>query len=336
MATVELLGKASGKSMPYDTVPELRIGSDGLIEGDHVCAWVEAAEHVNPTFQKGKIAVPGQALTRRNDPELAGIYPVVGEDGITLWTKNENGMWLPNLPVPYREDIEKNRLPVKIWGWRGEAIDMGDEVADWGRDIFGRPVRLVALSQEKPRYVEDRPELGRAPFTDGYPVTVGAVESFDLINGVLAEHGVEPIALSRPRATMLLAGLRPPFEVPEKTFLEDFVASVVLKYEGQELILQLEKACGRCIMMNQIEATAELIKGPTVLAALGKLGRLGAHTDTTRFGTDPDKFWTQNAIIRLPKNMPPDFVFKIIRGAKVEVTYRNTPNWVTSSARQAA
>jgi|GEM_PF-2305287 len=331
MAVIAELGRTIGKSMPYEFVPGLRVGKGGLPEDDRICMWVEGAEHQNPVFDSKTPAIPGQALTLRNDLQLASIRPEVQSDGITL-----SAPGLEDLLIPTVEDVADNRIPVKIWSWHGEAIDQGDEAAKWGEAIFKRPVRFVRISSEAPRYVENNRALGRVAFSDGYPLTIGSLKGIELINQRLESYGQAQIPPEQSRTTLLLEGLDPPYELPEYAFPEDYIASLVFEQDDLELEFEVQKACGRCLIMNQQRQTGENIKGRKVLYALGQLGRQGRHIDIDRFGDGIEKFWTQNASIRLPKNMPPDFVFKLVRNAEVRVNYRPTPNWVPLSIRTAA
>lgn len=327
MTTVADLGLAPGKSMrAYEDVPELHIDGNGLVVGDRAYMWVEAGTHVYQNYKKGHEAGSGHFVSQREDPVLTGIIPVLQPDGGVLLQFRDEG---DALSVPRAQDTADNRRPVSVHGWRGEAVDQGNEAAEWGRERIGRSVRLVAVSGQKPRYVEGDPVLGKVGFADGHPVTVGSVESLKLVNAELTAKGLPAISEKRARMTIMLAGL----ELPELTdpteviFPEDFIETIIIASNGLAVVLRRTKACSRCPIPDTDQISGER-KGRPVLSALGRLGRAGRHRDEARYGTDSELFWTQGFIVELPEGMPKDETVTIARGAEVAVTYSSTTNWV--------
>jgi hypothetical protein len=320
VVTIAELGHAPGKSMrAYQGVEALHIDKRGLF-GDREYMWVEAAFHTNVTYNPGRGAGPGRFLSQREDPVLTGVVPVLVPEGLRLsW--RERG----HLFVPRREDTAGNRIPVSVWGWEGEAVDQGDEAAQWGEAVLGRPVRLVAISDESPRYVEDNPYLGRVGFCDGYPMTVGSTVSFRRINDYLASLGRPTIPTNRARATIILDGLE---AGDENCFPEDYIRTITVTSGDATLVLERYKACGRCPIPDTDQVTGE--RKTHVRSALGKLGRTGTHANTERFGTEPEIFLTQNFIIHLPEEMPDGGFVTVALGSEVEVTLTDSSNWVPS------
>lgn len=324
--TIAELGFAPAKAMAvYDDVEMLTIHADGMF-GDRELMYVEAEPHVNRLYQKGHEAGPGHFLSQREDPVLTQVVPrLEAQGGVTLGTRNNDS---ETLYVATAEDVAANRIPVSVWGWHGMGVDQGDEAAEWGAEIVGRPVRLVAVSRQAPRWVEGDSELGRVGFADGYPVTVGSTDSVNLVNGELAVAGHSPITGKRPRVTMLLAGLDLPnrADLPENVFPEDYVEEIRIGSNGLVAVFRRIKACGRCPVPDTNEVTGER-RGAAVRQALGKLARNGRHADSERYGDKSELFWTQNHIIKLPAAMGPDDAIEIRRGAEVEVVYSATTNW---------
>lgn len=321
------LGLAPGKSMrAYDNVPEICIGANGLVLGDRHYMWVEAKPHVNQNYRKREIAQTGHFLSQREDPVLTGVIPLLQDSGVLLQFRDGG----ESLSVPIVEDTEDTRKDVSVWGWSGQAIDQGNDAADWGEAHIGRPVRLVAVSNKMPRYVEDDPIFGRVGFADGYPVTVGSVETNRLINEFLASIGKPPVTAQTARMTMLLDGLEHPNrdQLPEVIFLEDYIRSITVASDGLKVVLTRIKACGRCPIPDTDQISGERSKGRPVLRTLNGLGRHGRHLDADRYGTDAEVFWTQNFVINVPDDMPPDASITIARSSVVEVEYTNTTNWV--------
>lgn len=323
--TIAELNFAPGKAMaPYEDVNTLTINADGMF-GDREYMWVEADPHTNRLYRKGEVAEPGHFLSLREDPVLTQVVPTLeARGGVTLCTRGGSELFY----VPAAEDVAAHRIPVSVWGWHGEGVDQGDEAAQWGAEVIGRPVRLVAVSNEAPRWVEGDPRLGRVGFADGYPVTVGSTDSIDLVNDKLAAVDHPPITSKRPRVTMLLAGLTLPnrAELPDGMFPEDYVEEIRVGSGGLVAVFRRMKACGRCPVPDTNELTGER-KGAPVRKALGELARNGRHANTGRHGTKPELFWTQNHIIELPQGMGPDDKIVVRRGAEVEVVYSEATNW---------
>jgi uncharacterized protein YcbX len=326
-AVMEELSFAPGKSMrAYEEVDALHIGYPGVI-GDREYMWVESEEHTNTLyFAAGKTACPGQFISQREDPGLTAIIPLLTPDGLVLNRHDpDDCLWVPRM-----DDSVHSRIPVSVWGWSGEAVDQGDEAADWGQYHIGRPVRLVAVSDEKPRFVEGDPALGRVGFADGYPITVGCTTSFRIINEYLASVGRPPMPGDRSRTTILLDGI--PFEDP-LAFPEDYIETITIAYDGLVAVLRRQKACGRCPIPDTDQKTGE--RKQHIRSALGKLGRSGTHLDTNRYGSGTELFYTQNFVIELPEDMPKDAVIPIRRGGLVEVTFSDSTNWLPNKKSAA-
>ena len=318
------LGFAPGKSMvAYDDVQALHFDSRGMPAGDREYMWVEGATYTNSLYRRGELAEAGHFLSLRKDPVLTQAVPLLTSEGVELRVRGSN----ETLLVPRAEDVASNRGPVSVWGWNGEAVDQGDEAAEWGQELLGRLVRLVAVSNERPRYVEDNPEFGQVGFADGYAVTVGSTDSLALVNRELRAACHPEITAQRPRVTVLLDGLELPnaADLPADVFPEDYVAEIRFSCDGLEATLERIKACGRCPIPDTNEVTGER-KGAPVRQALGRLARSGRHSNPG-YGKNPELLWTQHFIVRLPEDMPPDATIDLKRGAEVEVVYSDTTNW---------
>ncbi len=323
-AAVAELGYAPGKSMrACEDIMSIEIGEMG-VNGDRSYMWVEAAPHTNIRYHRGQIASEGQFLSQREDPHLANIVPTLSSVGITLTWQNKDG-----LLVPRTEDTCTDRIPVSVHIWEGQGVDQGDLAAQWGEEYIGRPVRLVAVSDVKPRFVEGNPVLGRVGFSDGYPITVGSTVAYSIINGYLESIGEEPLPTDRSRTTILLDGLR---DLGEGKFPEDYIKEIYVASNGLSAVLKRRKACGRCPVPDTNQKTGERNRHKLLFTkALKALGRKGAHVDTERYGTKLENFFTQNFVIELPPDMPVGEVITISRSDVVEVTYSDDPNWVRAA-----
>lgn len=321
MVTVAEFGFSPGKSMhAYEDVQALEFNFEGLVIGDRQYMWVEAEPYTYTNYKPGKEVEPGRMVSQREDPVLTGVYPTLVDGGVELKFRDQDGLF-----VPVAEDDEANRIPVSVWGWSGEAVDQGDEAAEWGRAHIGRPVRLVAVSDEKPRFVEGDPALGRVGFADGFAVTVGSTTAFNTINEHLESQGKNPMPTDRARATIILDGL----EVPDEGFPEDYVRTVTFVNNGLSLVLERWKACGRCPIPDTDQTTGERSRDTRMRPALGKLGRAGTHVDIERYGDESGLFLTQNHVVRVPDGVPKDTVFRVTKDSDTEVIveYSDETNW---------
>lgn len=312
--SVAELGLAPGKSMrAQEGTENLVVNSLGLF-GDRQYMWVEAQPHKNIRyFQEGAIAGPGQFLSQREDPILTQIIAELDYDGACLKrADNDETLWIDK-----SEDTPDNRIPVRVWNWQGEAVDQGELAAEWGSELIGRPVRLVAVSNECPRFVENDPRLGRVGFADGYPMLIVSRASVDAVNEWLEEAGKPLIPADRFRANIILDGL--------EAFGEDLVSTIKVTYGGLSMVLRRAKPCGRCPVPDTNQQTGEV--RTDVRSVLGKRGRRGRYADINKYGKKRKIFLGQNFVIEMPENMPEGGHIPIRRGMDIEATLSKDTNW---------
>lgn len=324
--TIEELRLTPVKSLRSNgNVDALKVDSDGLFN-DREYMVVEMAKHHNVFHEKGSLAQPGQFLSQREDPLLATIIPSIEPEGLMLGSESHD-----TIAVPKAEDTASNHLPVSTFDWCGEAVDQGDEAAEWLESIIGRAVRLVAVSREKPRYAENDPALGRVGFADGYPITIASTQSFALLNKQLQKLGKGGVPNDRARSTLVLSGLvLPDCDIPADSFPEDYLKTVSIAYEGMTLVLKRRKACTRCPILDTDQLTGKR-EGRPLLTALNRLGRHGYHLDRERYGSKAGVFFSQNFVLELPKYLSTDATITIARGSEVTVEYGNWTNWTRST-----
>jgi uncharacterized protein YcbX len=174
--------------------------------GDRRHMVVEAKPHTNVRYHVDEVAQPGQFLSQREDPNMAKIIakPVFAFS-LELNFEGET------IVVSEKDDEESNLIDVSVWGWHGQAVDEGDEAADWMSRVMERPVRLVRASSKKPRFVEGNKDLGVVNFSDGYPLLVTSVGSIAAVNKRLVENGKSPVDHARFRPNIVLGGNDEPF-----------------------------------------------------------------------------------------------------------------------------
>ncbi len=136
--------------------PDALVFDDNGMFGDRELMFVEAeGKHV------------GQFISLRADGVMALVESVITDDRALL-DHPDAGLEI----VPRLIETDENRIDVSVHKWHGVGVDQGNQAAEWGRAVFGRAVRLVRVSEEKPRFVEDNQRLGRVGFSDGYPLLV--------------------------------------------------------------------------------------------------------------------------------------------------------------------
>jgi hypothetical protein len=105
---------------------------------------------------------------------------------------------------------EGPRLVVDVHGaWQGEAVDQGDEAAEWASTLLGEPVRLVRVAPDHERVVDDCDSA--ITFTDSTPLHLTSLSSLDDLNGRILEKGAEPVPMARFRPNIVVAGWETPY-----------------------------------------------------------------------------------------------------------------------------
>jgi len=150
----------------------------------------------------------GMFRSQREVPRLAVIRPDVVHDGTKL-TLAAPGH--PDVTVEVR--IDGPRRPVGVHTWRGEAVDQGDDAAEWGSAVLGEPVRLMRVPPDHERRVDDR--HGPIGFADSTPLHLTALSSLDDLNARILERGADPVPMARFRPNIVVTGLPAPFAEDE-------------------------------------------------------------------------------------------------------------------------
>lgn len=314
--SVAELWSPPGKSMSSpESLETLQFDVDGLF-GDRELMWVEAEPHVNELYQRGQFADTGQFLSQREDPKLTRITAQYSEEGETVgFSFSGEEAATPLFQHEKPEETAGKLIPVSVWSWNGVGVDQGDEVASWGTEVIGRPVRLVAVSRDNPRYVENNPDLGKIGFADGFPLLIVGKESVDQVNTWLMERDAEPVPANRFRANILLDGL--------DAFEEDYIERLSVVVDGLAMTLRRAKACGRCPIPDTNQKTGE--RAREVRSVLGK-NRRGIH-----LGLDGDKskeiMFGQNFIIDMPRYLPEGEIIRLRTGSEIEAVMSTKTNW---------
>jgi uncharacterized protein len=185
----------------------------------------------------------GRFLTQRTHPALATVVPALLDDVLQLQAPG-----LQPLAVPLAATGERRR--VVIWHDRCDAVDQGEQAADWFGHVLREPVRLVRATPGM-RHADPEWAGPAVPvaFPDGYPVLVTNAASLAWINDRLPE----PVPMQRFRPNVVLEGL--------EAFAEDRID--VLDCGGVRL--RLVKPCTRCVVPSIDQMTGERSSDPVAV-----------------------------------------------------------------------
>jgi uncharacterized protein YcbX len=189
------------------------------------------------------VDLQGRFITQRNEPALALVVPQLTDTGLSLSAPN-----IPGLSLPVAASGPMKR--VSVWSSDAvEAIDQGDEAADWLSAYLKVAARLVYMPVGSIRPVNQqyavRPD-DHVSFADGYPILIVSQESLDDLNARLDV----PLSMDRFRPNLVVAGCQP--------FGEDRWKRICIG----EVELALVKPCARCEVTTIDQATAVRSKEP--------------------------------------------------------------------------
>lgn len=145
----------------------------------------------------------GLFRSQRSTPRLAVIHPDLSTDKLTLSAPDH-----PALTIDCQPDGP--RLTVDVHGmWQGEAVDQGDDVAEWASELLGEPVRLVGVAPNHTRTVDER--HGPIAFADSTPLHLTSLSSLDDLNTRILEKGAAPVPMARFRPNLVISGWPTPY-----------------------------------------------------------------------------------------------------------------------------
>jgi len=206
------------KSARVVDVDTARVGPRGLL-GDREWMFITAS---------------GRFVTQRSHPLLARLTATPRDGGVTLTHPHAGTLPLttPEILSPAACDTRR----VTVWKRDIDAIDAGDDAADFASRVLGEPARIVAAGSDN--------------FPDGYPLLVCTLASLQDLNRRLPEA----LPMNRFRPNLVLEGAEP-WEEDRLRILR--IGTVHLR---------LVKPCTRCVMTGIDQATGR--KGLSPLTAL--------------------------------------------------------------------
>jgi uncharacterized protein YcbX len=202
----------------------------------------------------------GDVLTQREYSRLAWVLPTRINDTLELCAPGFDSLQL---------GIQTSGTPVSVNVWEHtgiQAIDQGEEAAQWFSDWLGADVRLVHMADGYKRLVNEKwavHEDDHTSFSDGYPILIASEEGLADLNTRLES----PVPMNRFRPNIVVKGCDP--------FAEDTWNRIRLG----NVELAVVKPCARCVVTTIDKETLEQRKEP-----LKTLGRYRKHELGAIFG----------------------------------------------------
>ncbi|MBN3857986.1 MOSC domain-containing protein [Paraburkholderia sp. Ac-20340] len=193
----------------------------------------------------------GRFVSQREYAAMARIVPSFEAEGVLL---TMDGMDAPLL-LPFAPRGDEARVPATVWKDRFDALDEGDQAAQWFSRALGAPVRLVRFAQDVTRLASKKWTLDEdAPtqFADGYPILVTSESSLADLNERLAAKGASPVPMSRFRPNIVVGDAGEAFD-------EDFIDTLSIEDEAghDDVVLRFVKPCARCPITTIDQLTGE-------------------------------------------------------------------------------
>lgn len=188
----------------------------------------------------------GRAATQREQAAMARIACAFVEGGVRL---SADGMASPLL-LPFEPRGDARRVRATVWDDTVDALDEGDEAAQWITKAVGAPLRLVRFAPDATRFASRKWTNGAdvpTHFADAFPLLVTSEASLADLNARLVAKGAAPVPMSRFRPNIVVDG--------EGGFDEDFIES--LSIDGGDVVLRFAKPCARCQVTTIDQGTGE-------------------------------------------------------------------------------
>ncbi len=185
----------------------------------------------------------GKFITQREQPRMALIRSAIGADG-TLTVQAPD---MPVVAIP--GDEQGPRYEVVVWKYSGEAVDQGDELAEWFSTFLGIACRLVMFPNDVVRKVNPkyaRSEQDQVGFADGYPFLLISEASLADLNTRLEQ----PLPMNRFRPNIVVRGTEP--------YAEDTWRTIRIG----EVTFDIVKPCARGVITTTDQSTTKRAREP--------------------------------------------------------------------------
>jgi len=201
----------------------------------------------------------GRFVSQREEPSLARVTVTCGPPGGAI-SVSAPGSPSCRVAVPA---AGAELLKVTVWNSAVLAAAAGSAADAWFSARLGRPVRLVYLDDPTRRPVD--PGFGRdgdvVSFADGYPLLLTSAGSLSELGRWLAEHGEQPVPMTRFRPSVVVTGA--------PAWAEDRWRRIRIGAVSFRVV----KPCGRCVVTTTDQITGE--RGSQPLKMLGQRRRFG-------------------------------------------------------------
>jgi uncharacterized protein YcbX len=186
----------------------------------------------------------GRFQTQRNQPRLALVTTRLESDGVVLSLDGHG-----SVSIPF-ESAGGAPVRTKVWQDSVEAVDEGDEVADWLTGALGAAdgLRIVRMAPEFRRRLTQAERFGdetTTQFADSAPFLVANEASLEALNRDLESNGHAPVPMNRFRPNIVMRGPGP--------FSEHRAAALA----GDGWRLAMVDHCERCVVTTIDQETAE-------------------------------------------------------------------------------
>ena len=199
----------------------------------------------------------GGHLTQREYPRLALVTPTLNDGIVTLSAPKYDS-------IQFGIQTSGTSYPVSIWKSKGvQAIDQGDEAAQWFSDWLGTPVRLVHMAEEYTRLVDTEYAVNaddHTGFADGYPILITSEEALQDLNTRLEK----PVPMNRFRPNIVVQG--------GPAYVEDTWNRIKVG----DVELAVVKPNARCVVTTIDKDTLEKSKEPLKTLEKYRRHKLGA------------------------------------------------------------
>jgi len=192
----------------------------------------------------------GRFLSQRDLARMALLRPSYDGEVLTVKVADPS---VADAPLVHKATDAGPVREVYVHRSQCLGIDQGDEAAGWFSALLGTDCRLVRFTGHRATRRAD----GRVAFADAYPLLLISQESLEDLNGRLER----PVPMNRFRPNLVVRGLG--------AFGEDRVRLLRIG----ETVIELVKACARCVVITTDQETGE--RGREPLRTLGSYRAIG-------------------------------------------------------------
>ncbi|KAH3854326.1 hypothetical protein DPMN_096863 [Dreissena polymorpha] len=286
-----LLGIAASLGLKYAVTALMRRQRDELFElvgvvEELVCYPVKSCQGVNVqeaectteglqvlgiTDRHFMITRPnGRFMSQRQNPKMALISVLIKPEGVELQASGTSPLILPRLTSKSGHIVRQ----VNLWDIDREALDCGDEAAQWMSDFLGdEGLRVVCYTHDlkKSYYINaKKPWATRALETDATGFADWATYLFVTTSSVeaLNTHLSKPVTSRNFRPNILISGT--------DAFEEDIWEEVLI---GDSVRMRCLSACDRCLLTTVDPDKGERRPDGEPLTTLRKIRSIPPYSD---------------------------------------------------------